>query len=71
MTARARPGRPAVDGATGVKNTSIALTDEQRGWLKEHGGSSLVRRLLDREIRAARATRGNTAVATVSQPGKA
>lgn len=52
--ARGAPGRVAKDGATGVSNVSVALTKEQREWLKRNGGSVRARALINTEMEAER-----------------
>lgn len=44
------PGRVAEDGATGLKNVSIALTDEQRAWLRRNRGSLAARAWINSEL---------------------
>lgn len=44
------PGRVAKDGATDLSNVSIALTDEQRAWLRRNGGSLAARAWINGEL---------------------
>lgn len=44
------PGRVAEDGATGLMNVSIALTEEQRAWLRRNRGSLAARAWINGEL---------------------
>lgn len=44
------PGRVAEDGATGLMNVSIAITKEQREWLRKNKGSLAARAWINGEI---------------------
>ena len=55
-----RPGRRTLDGAVETRSVSVALTREQRAWLKDQGGSVWVRAAINAAMKVKPPSRGRS-----------